>query len=141
LNIIDARHTSGGFREILQQHVPTSKQLVDKHQLQRQAAAAGSGFTPDEACPDDLKAERRKLIEAAGGKQRVEKVMDFARWFCQKLLDGYGDNSVCSVKLGILATVNAVATWGTDDVLTLGIDTPWLWSDPLGAETLSTLNP
>jgi hypothetical protein len=136
LNIIDARHTSGGFREILQEHVPTSKQLVDRHQRERHLAAAGSGFLPDEAGPDAIKAERQKLIAAAGGKERVEGLMDFARWFCQKLLDGYGDNSICSVKLGVLTPVNAVATWGADDVLTLGIDTPWLWSDPLGAESL-----
>jgi len=31
-----------------------------------------------------------------------------------------------------------VATWRQDDVLSLGLDTPWLWSDPLGEESLTT---
>ncbi len=64
--------------------------------------------------------------------------MEFARWLCQQLLDGYEDGSVCSVKLALLRGVNAIATWSEDDVLTLGLDTPWLWSDPLGARALST---
>lgn len=66
-------------------------------------------------------------------------MIEFARWFCQKLLDGYEDGSVCSVKLSLLKSVNAIATWNQDDVLTLGLDTPWLWSDPLGEESLATL--
>ena len=37
-----------------------------------------------------------------------------------------------------LKSVDAIATWSERDVLTLGIDTPWLWSDPLGEESLST---
>jgi hypothetical protein len=31
----------------------------------------------------------------------------------------------------------AGSTWSQDDVLTLGLDTPWLWTDPLGEESLS----
>ena len=65
--------------------------------------------------------------------------MDFARWFCQKLLDGYGDTALCSVKLALLKSSGACATWSSDDVLTLGLDSPWIWSDPLGEETLCTL--
>lgn len=42
-------------------------------------------------------------------------------------------------KLAQLKSVNAIATWSQDDVLTLGLDTPWLWSEPLGEESLSTL--
>lgn len=65
--------------------------------------------------------------------------MDFARWFCQKLLEGYHDSAVCSVKVGQLKSVNAIATWSQDDVLTLGLDTAWLWSDPLGEQSLAIL--
>lgn len=79
------------------------------------------------------------MIEAVGGRERVQLVMDFARWFCQKLLDGYQNQAVCSVTLAILTEVDAIATWSSDDVLTLGIDTPWLWTDPLGEESLSVL--
>lgn len=35
--------------------------------------------------------------------------------------------------------MDAIATWTSDDVLTLGIDTSWLWTAPLGKESLSVL--
>ncbi len=141
LQVIDTRHTSGGLREILQEHVPTSKDVVDHHNEKLVAAAAAGGFLLDDVERGDEKLvrTRRKLIEAAGGSEHVQLVIEFARWFCQKLLDGYEDGSVCSVKLSLLKSVNAIATWNQDDVLTLGLDTPWLWSDPLGEESLATL--
>jgi len=43
------------------------------------------------------------------------------------------------VTLALLRPVNAIATWSSGDVLTLGIDTPWLWTDPLGEESLAVL--
>ena len=141
LQVIDTKQTSGGFRQVLQEHVPTSKEVVDEHNDRLVAAAASGGFRLDDVERGDqnLVRARRKLIETAGGKEHVQIVMDFARWFCQKLLDGYEDASVCSVKLALLKPVNAIATWSQDDVLTLGLDTPWLWSDPLGEEALCTL--
>jgi hypothetical protein len=75
-------------------------------------------------------------LEAAGGRERVGQVLEFARWFCQKLLDGYEETAVCSVQLAELRAVDAVATWNSADVLTLGIDTPWLWTEALGEESL-----
>jgi hypothetical protein len=140
IQVIDSRHTSGGLRQILQEHVPTSKAVVDQHNQQLVTAAAAGGFTLDdvERGDEQLVRLRRKLIEDAGGKEWVQKVMEFARWFCQKLLDGYEDASVCLVKLALLKSVSAVATWSQDDVLSLGLDTPGLWSEPLGAESLAT---
>ena len=139
--VIDTKQTSGGFREVLQQHVPTSKQVVDQHNDQLVAAAASTKFTLDdvERGDDRLVRKRQELIEAAGGKERVQQVMEFARWYCQKLLDGYEDATVCSVAMALLKPVDAVATWSQDDVLTLGLDTTWLWTDPLGEESLSVL--
>ena len=134
--VIDTRQTSGGFRQILQEHVPTTREV----QNLVSAAAAGSFAVADVyQQEDDASRRRRQLIELVGGKARVEKVMEFARWFCQRLLDGYGTSSVCSVTLALLRPVNAIATWSSGDVLTLGIDTPWLWTDPFGEETLATL--
>jgi len=41
--VIDTRQTSGGFRQILQQHVPTSRDIVQRRQHELVTAAAGSG--------------------------------------------------------------------------------------------------
>jgi hypothetical protein len=141
VQVIDTRQTSGGFRQVLQEHVLTSRDVVNQHDRNLLEAAAATHFSLDDVQRGDAQLVKRRqtLIEAAGGKDRVQKVMEFARWFCQKLLDGYGDASICSVGLAMLKPVDAVATWSQDDVLTLGLDTPWLWSDPLGEETLVTL--
>jgi hypothetical protein len=42
--IIDTRHTSGGLRQILQQYIPTSRQVVDQHNQCLVDAAASEGF-------------------------------------------------------------------------------------------------
>lgn len=141
LHVIDARQTSGGFRQLLQDLVPTSKQAVDQHHQNLLAAAASSSFRVEDAYQreDRPNQQRRQLIEAVGGKERVQQVMDFERWFCQQLLDGYPDPSVCSVTLALLKPVDAVATWSSADVLTLGIDTPGIWIDPFDEDSLTTL--
>jgi len=104
-------------------------------------AAAAGGFAIADVYKetDDASQRRGELVESVGGKARVETVMAFARWFCQRLLDGYGTSDVCSATLAQLRPVNAIATWSSDDVLTLGIDTPWLWTEPMGEESLTTL--
>ena len=139
--VIDTRQTSGGFRQILQEHVPTTREVVNQHNHTLVTAAAAGSFAVADVfkAEDDASRRRRQLIESVGGKERVELVMQFARWFCQKLIDGYDDSSVCSVMLALLRPVNAIATWSSNDVLTLGIDTPWLWTEPFGEESLATL--
>jgi hypothetical protein len=139
--VIDTRQTSGGFRKILQDHVPTTREVVNQHNQNLVSAAAAGSFGVADVfeAEDEASRRRRQLIESVGGKERVEKVMEFARWFCQRLLDGYGTTAVCSVTLAVLRPVNAVATWSQNDVLTLGIDTPYLWTDPFGEESLATL--
>jgi hypothetical protein len=141
VGVIDTKQTSGGFRQILQQHVPTTREVVHRYRQELVGAAVSGGFDPADVfgSHDSVSRERRKLIDAAGGRERVERVMDFARWFCQKLMDGYSDAPICSVTLALLRSVNAIATWSDRDILTLGIDTAWLWTDPLGEETLATL--
>jgi hypothetical protein len=138
LQVVDTKQVSGGFRTILQTHVPTTREAVDRHNQEQVAAAASGGFGIQDAYKqtDRLHQQRRQLIESVGGKDHVQQVMDFARWFCQKLLDGYDDAAICSVRLALLKPVNALATWGSDDVLTLGIDTPGIWLDPFGEDAL-----
>jgi hypothetical protein len=140
VEVIDTRQTSGGFRQILQQHLPTTKEAVDGRNRELRAAAAAGSFDPEAVLAakdqDRVTTLRRSLIEAAGGRERVGQVLEFARWFCQRLLDGYGETAICSVRLAELRAVDAVATWSSGDELTLGIDTLWLWSEPLGEQSL-----
>ncbi len=102
--VIDTRQTSGGFRQILQEHVPTTREVVNQHNHVLVTAAAAGGFAVADVYEqtDNASQRRRQLIESVGGKARVENVMAFARWFCQKLLDGYGTADICSVTLAQL---------------------------------------
>src|SRR6185369_11612720 len=86
-SVIDTRQTSGGFRQILQEHVPTTREVVNQHNHTLVAAAAAGSFTVTDAykTEDDASRRRRQLIESVGGKQRVEQVMVFARWFWKRL--------------------------------------------------------
>ena len=107
--VIDTRQTSGGFRQILQRHVPTTREAVDRRNRELLSAAAKGGFDVEGAFrgAGDAAAVQRKLIGAAGGKERVQRVMDFARWFCQRLLDGYGGGGAGG---GAAALAAALAT-------------------------------
>lgn len=141
VQVIDLRQTCGGFRQVLKDHVPTTKELVDQHDRQRFEAAAATSFDLPhwQEAEGQVVQRRRRLIELAGGMERITRVMEFARWFCQGLLADYGDAAVCSVTVALLEPVGAVATWNQRDVLTLGLDTPWLWTHPMGQQSLSVL--
>jgi len=132
--VVDTRQVSGGFRDILQAHVPTSRDAVNLHTAELTAAAAQAGFDPENPTTQ----KQRDLLEKVG-VERVLRFSRFAGWFCQRLLDGYSDGSSCVVHVAELRPAGAVATWRQDDVLTLGLDTGYLWSEPLGQESLTTL--
>src|SRR6202021_3304689 len=118
---LHTKQPSGGFRQILQDSVPPTRDLVVHHNRKLTAAAVADGFAIADAFSDadQASAQKCRLIEAVGGKERVEAVMDFARWFCQRLLDGYQEPAVCSVTLALLNGAGAVATWPPNDLPTL----------------------
>ena len=46
--VIDTRQTSGGFRQILQEHVPTTREVVNQHNQNLVTAAAAGSFAVDD---------------------------------------------------------------------------------------------
>ncbi len=62
VQVIDTRHVSGGLREILRAQVPTSKEVVDRHNQALISAAAAGGFALD-----DVERAGEDLAGAGGG--------------------------------------------------------------------------
>lgn len=77
-----------------------------------------------------------------GGADRVGRCLEFAVWFCQQLVDtcpGREDRVSGQLTLNHEAGVSVYAHWSISNVLTLALDQPCFWQDPLGPETLQTL--
>ena len=144
--VIDTRQTSGGFRQILQRHVPTTREAVNRPQpragrgrrprrLRRPggvplsprrgngpaAADRGGRWQGAGSTGDGL---RPLVLPAAAGRLRRRRCRRRC-WRQHRVQRDDGEP---------LKAVDAIATWSERDVLTLGIDTPWLWADPLGEE-------
>lgn len=132
--VLDTRQLQGGFRDLVKSHVPTSKQVVESIRRDELERAARQQVDLDGAEQDHQEAIRR-----AGGKERVQMVLDFARWFCQGILDRLGEPTVCTARAAILGG-NTLATWShVASQLTLGLDHLDLWNDPFGQDLIETL--
>jgi hypothetical protein len=145
--IVDTKHLSGGFREVIQQHVPTSREAVIQYEVGRIQQAAQTAFTVAGAYEREDQAAKiqQKMIERAGGRDRVSLVMRFAQWFATELLSPYGE--MCNgVNIAPLKTETqntkfgkpAIATWSSTGILTLGIDHVETFLDPFGEDSLRT---
>jgi hypothetical protein len=77
-------------------------------------------------------------VEAVGGMPRVKRVCDFAKWFCDAILEELREPNRCKVKFGLLE--GADATW-TDRgaVLSLSISYRPMWEKPLSRYGLQLL--
>ena len=139
-DVVPTRTMSAGFRQIVQEHVPSAADVVTHHELQELQMAADTGFFPQEAFRDQTPTniQRQRLINDAGGQEHVNHILDFGKWFCSQLLK---NNSVMhgecrSARIGILRPVNACMSWSDSDILTVGIDSPEIWAQPFSAKTL-----
>jgi hypothetical protein len=144
---VDTRHLSEGFREIITNHIPTSAQAVVEFESARVSKATSEAFNVEDAYKKTDDAEmQRKLIEEAGGRERVEAVMGFAQWFSNRLLEIYPGAMCSGVKVAALLSGDtvrfgkpAIATWSGANELTLGLDTAETWDEPLESATLTML--
>lgn len=148
LQTVNPRHLPGGLGEIVKQHVPTAKQAVENHEATRRIMAAKA------AIPMDANARQAAVnarIAEVGGRERVDLVMDWSRWFVTRLLEHYPDPPVVGIRIALyrqqwtdgqtLADVLTppLATWSERDELTLTLDHESTWRQPLAPAALRTL--
>lgn len=137
VEIVKTSQTSGGFREMLKELVPTAREVVQKDEVQKAAEATASGFAPTQPL---LEQDPRQMwIERQGGIDHVNRCLDFAVWFCQQLLDSYPfplRRVTGKVAVNPEGRQRFVAHWSSENVLTLALDHDELWRNPLGPESL-----
>ena len=140
IEIVKTSQTSGGFREMLKELVPTAREIVQKDEVQKAAEATASGFVPAQPLPE--RDPRQVWIKRQGGIDHVNRCLDFAVWFCQQLLDSYPfplQQVTGRVAVNPEDRQRFVAHWSSENVLTLALDYDELWHNPLGPESLETL--
>ena len=140
VQVVNTAQASGGFREMLRVFVPSAQEVVRREEIAKAERAGSEGFsiaTAKEA--GDL---RQHWLERQGGADRVARCLEFAVWFCQQLVDtcpGREDRVSGQLTLNHQAGVTLYAHWSTTNVLTLALDQPCFWQDPLGPKALQTL--
>lgn len=148
MSIVKTQHLSEGFKKIISTHVPSSAQAVHTHESERIAHAAQQEFNPADVfnkSNDPTIKLQRQYIEKAGGLKRVQAVCDFARNLCTGIMRE-DEGMITGVTVAILLTGQqvfggkpAIATWSSQNVLTLGIDTPWIWEYPFSEQMFSLI--
>ena len=140
VQIINTAQTSGGFRDMLKALVPSAKEVVHQQEQVQAEQARSQAFVP--TMPLEEQDPRRRWFEQWGGREHVEHCLDFAVWFCQQLID------TCPIPqqqvhgqltLNLGGGDRLYAHWSSDNQLTLALDQPCFWRDPLGAEALMVL--
>jgi len=131
--ILDTRQLSGGFRELVKVHVPTSREVAET--AQREAVEEAAAKAVDLFNPDDGASE----IIARYGRMHIENVCAFHHWLANKILASLfpGEVKSCSVRVSMLAAKRAKATWSTFSVFTLALDYPVIWESPLNQENFA----
>lgn len=139
IEIINTAQTSGGFREMLKQHVPTSKTVVEKDVLIKAVQAAELGFQAEQISEKD---ERKVWIIKQGGEKRISRCLDFSVWLCQQLINSYSlplPQVTGQFTLNPLKGQRFYAHWSESNVLTLALDEDCFWQNPFGAKSLEVL--
>jgi hypothetical protein len=140
VQVIQTAQASGGFREMLKAHVPSAQEVVRRDEHRKAEQAGSDGFSIATAVR--LSDERLNLIERQGSVEHVQRCLDFAVWFCQQLVNSspVHQNQVTGQLTRNHDTSRSLyAHWSSTNVLTLAIDQPCFWQEPLGAESLMVL--
>ena len=128
-NVVKTAQMSNGFREMAKVHLPTAKDAVKSEELRIANNVAATRFTVEDV--KDLTDPRLAWIERRGGSAHVNRRLTFAVWFCQKLVDASGENSIPvtgAVALGSVPTQlhprvgRFLAHWSSDNRLTLALE-------------------
>ncbi|MCX5956452.1 MAG: ATP-binding protein [Cyanobacteria bacterium] len=140
VQVVNTAQASGGFRDMLRVFVPSAQEVVKRDEIAKAERAGSDGFsiaTAKEA--GDL---RQHWLERQGGADRVGRCLEFAVWFCQQLVDtcpGRENRVSGQLTLNHQVGVTLYAHWSVTNVLTLALDQPCFWQEPMGPEALQTL--
>jgi hypothetical protein len=125
---------------MLRVFVPSAQEVVRRDEIAKAERACRDSFsiaTAREA--GDL---RQQWLERQGGADRVGRCLEFAVWFCQQLVDtcpGREHRVSGQLTLNHQAGVTLFAHWSATNELTLALDQPCFWQEPLGPEALQIL--
>jgi len=140
VQVVNTAQASGGFRDMLRVFVPSAQEVVRRDEIAKAERAGSDGFSI--ATAREAGDHRQQWLERQGGADRVERCLEFAVWFCQQLVDtcpGCSNHVSGQLTLNHEVGVTLYAHWSTTNVLTLALDQPCFWKDPLGPEALQTL--
>jgi hypothetical protein len=135
VKILDTKQLSGGFRELVKSHLPTSKELADK--IYKEAATTAANNTVD---LEDAKSQYKKIIDMYG-KEKIKEVCSFHKMLADQIMAIiFGENAPkCTVKTAIMQGT-AEATWSNQmSILTLALDLERIWKEPLDKENFSLI--
>lgn len=140
VQVINTAQASGGFRDMLRVFVPSAQEVVRRDEQAKASQVGSDGFSLAEA----MAAGDHRLgwVERQGGSERVERCLAFAVWFCQQLVEtcpGRQDTVTGRLTLNSQPGTTLYAHWSSDNVLTLALDQPCFWHDPLGPQALRVL--
>lgn len=139
--ILHTSQLTGGFKKLVTEHVPSSKQVVEEYQAQaveksrlRYTIADIRGLDPNHP-----KNETEREVIAIGIEQ-VTATLGFAEKFCNELLAKI-DPEAKLPQPGVAILQNAWATWNIEDALTLDLSTRTraLWNPTITPELMETL--
>lgn len=140
IEIISTSQTSGGFREMLKEHVPTSKTVVEEDEIREAEQVAAQGFRTEEV---NENGDRKAWIAKHGGEKRVDRCLNFSIWLCQQLVNSYPLSlPKVSGKLALNSSERGkrfYAHWSENNTLTLALDEECFWKEPFGAQSLEIL--
>lgn len=140
VEVIKTAQASGGFREMLKLHVPSAQEVVRREESRKAEQAGSGGFSIATAVVEGD--HRLAWLERQGGKHRVGRCLDFAVWFCQRLVDSspVPQERVCGqLTLNAEGSRSLYAHWSSSNMLTLALDQSCFWQQPMGAESLRVL--
>lgn len=140
VQVVNTAQASGGFRDMLRVFVPSAQEVVKRDEIAKAERACSESFSIATArSAGDV---RQQWLERQGGAEAVGRCLEFAVWFCQQLVNtcpGRENRVSGQLTLNHQVGVTLYAQWSNTNVLTLALDQPCFWQDPLGPEALQTL--
>ena len=137
---MNTAQASSGFRDMLKVFVPSALEVVRRDEIARAERAGNHSFSIATARQSgDV---RQQWLERQGGAEAVGRCLEFAVWFCQQLVNtcpGRENRVSGRLTLNHEAGVMLYAHWNSVNELTLALDQPCFWQEPLGPEALQVL--